>query len=62
MCRITTTTHLCGHGVRDIELCPYGRRAGPRWCPYGHCVRRALPQRCTDCQELLLQQLDRRKI
>ena len=56
MCRVTTTTHLCGHVDRDIELCLYGRGASPRWCPHGQCVRRAVPRRCTDCQVLLPQQ------
>ena len=58
---VATTMCRCGHGVCDIELCLYGHRAGPRWCPYGHCVRRAVPRRCTNCQTLLPRQLARLK-
>ena len=56
MCRITKTTHLCGHCTREIELCFYGRRRGPSWCPYGNCVRRAVPRGCNECQTLQVQQ------
>ena len=56
MCRITKTTHLCGHCTREIDLCCYGRRLGPSWCPYGNCVRRAVPRSCKHCQTLQVQQ------
>ena len=50
MCRITRTTYLCGHSVREIDSCFYGRRLGPSWCLYGHCVRRVVQRGCSDCQ------------